>query len=686
MSGVFIIGKEDVALVGAVRGDWYSEAGTLECGLQPAPVSRGLPAWMEASDNLELARRFPDAFAELNEWIVEQAAGSCSLADSIVVIELANPTSRHYRGGDPSSLDPTYLRSGDDWSRVVGALILAFPEVHWVLRVHRPHAAPEWPCGHDPQAGPSLLRRAHVLIVDPNWSLEKRLEQAAARFTEIERLRAMGYRPLLDPAGLRAFIHQQIAGHYLQAEGAQGATPPVRAQCAVVIDDEERFARNVGYIAYRFGFRVHAVRSVRMMRELLLADGQLKHDVPALSLEDVYLNFPDRVAEDSFSNLEQRGEAFPILTAVSHRAAVTTGGGSHDDPNASFFDASTDENGQKRTRVLKPLQGTFQTWRLSGAWTDPHGYAAGFNWPPDTGPHTGGGHSADGMALAVAEQLISRARAIAASSPQPADALRGAVLSLEAQELLLGRTPSAALAALAQQHELEVAAEVAAHGVDYRADLAFRVAEIKRSTTAITGWFDPARRKEADAIARRGILDRMARRFAEGKHFDEELYCLGAARNLYLPTRVSASEVKAKRGIARCAAWIERVVDTIVTPLAAGLMLYFFTILRSRALFTVSVAFFICLFSLWYAACDWHQGTLTSACGNDWYSKAMLTWTCGEALFERLSYSFWIFVGDNAAAPTGAKYPEFIPHLGKLVGFFHLGVVASALYTRLERR
>ena len=43
-------------------------------------------------------------------------------------------------------------------------------------------------------------------------------------------------------------------------------------------------------------------------------------------------------------------------------------------------------------------------------------------------------------------------------------------------------------------------------------------------------------------------------------------------------------------------------------------------------------------------------------------------------------------MGDNAAAPTGAKYPEFIPHLGKLVGFFHLGVVASALYTRLERR
>ena len=51
----------------------------------------------------------------------------------------------------------------------------------------------------------------------------------------------------------------------------------------------------------------------------------------------------------------------------------------------------------------------------------------------------------------------------------------GALLALEAQELLANRTPTTALEALAVRHELEVTAECMFYGVEYNFDVRRRL-------------------------------------------------------------------------------------------------------------------------------------------------------------------------------------------------------------------
>lgn len=435
-----------------------------------------------------------------------------ALRNAIALIDLCD---RDLEGLE--QLDPLATNMG--WASVVAMLILAFPEIHWVfVTPYRPSDT----------AFSSCFQQAHIL-------------RGGKSLSEILKLHHEKFTPLFDPTNLRHTIREQI-----RRESNKPVAPyvPCRRKVAAAIDEEEAYAYFNAYTAYRFGFRSHVVTSYNMMKRLFESSSNIPHDQnPQLTFEDVYLNFPDKDPSIRLSDLKERDVRFSRLRHAKYRIVLTVGHKRTADP--ARWGSNQDHlrnlrvNGQWNKILYKPFSGIFDLWKRSGLQRKKlggrkRGIAEGFEWPP---PKTAsaepeGSHSAPGRLLEVADRLIQRAEYLLQKAASVPEALHGALVAMEAQELLGNRTPTTSLEALALKHQLEVTAECLFYGVEYNFDVKTRFKDLRKEVRAIGEWFHPRIRRRSERSARSSIISHLVLRFREFNQFDEEHACLQEARRL----------------------------------------------------------------------------------------------------------------------------------------------------------
>ncbi|MCS6831800.1 MAG: hypothetical protein NZ749_14310, partial [bacterium] len=328
---------------------------------------------------------------------------------------------------------------------------------------------------------------------------------------------------LFDPSGLRSRIRQQVGRSRQTHEATQPVlSPPVRRRMAITLDEEEEYAYFGAYAAYRFGYRAWVATTWREAQTILGKDARTVD----LSLEDFYLNFPDRPdfvqidgqeAEVHLSNMQQRDQCLPALRHLERRALVTVG-----HRRGALYRQSNREYRQSlpyRVKVVyKPYAGVFDLWRRLGhwyRWRRRARCAEGFHWPPEIKKRTeqtGAGevprHSAPGRFVVISERLLDRAEQMLDELNNVPQAIHAALLALEAKELLGTRTPTASLHALSIQHEAEVAAESMFTGVEYATPLEPRLDEIRHEVEQIARWFHPSQRRRSRIHAQLTVVER----------------------------------------------------------------------------------------------------------------------------------------------------------------------------------
>lgn len=467
---------------------------------------------------LWVARTFQQFATWIQKFALHDSPTNPALFNAIVIVEDSQLKSL-------AGLDPLNQKSG--WSAALAMLILAFPEVHWVI------LSPYIPSD-------TLLRRIHF---PRQMNLFDDLYDVLRQHNE-------GFSALFDPAGLRHQVR-------LQLKGGRASYVPLREKCAIAIDDEESYAYLNAYICYRFGFRSHVVTSNAMMDRVTTMpdDGNIE-----LSFEDLYLNFADK--RHSLSSIEGRDRIFEKLKSVRRRIFVT-GGHEGDTWNANIdylkrrWEEGKDPNHKPRWRLrlrrthrpsdnwptnayawvlYKPESGVFDVWDQSGLeceFKENGGKAEGFNWPPKVEKEVmHSSHSAPGRMLLIADVMIDRAQHILKNAAAVADKIRGATLALEAQEYLGYRTPTTSLDAVALKHQLEVQAECMFYGVEYHLDTKRRFSEIESEMDSASVWFRSKTREVSKVNANLGIVSDLVRIYRDFNQFDEEQAGLIRLRHL----------------------------------------------------------------------------------------------------------------------------------------------------------
>lgn len=461
-------------------------------------------------------------------------------------------------------LDPLALNKGN-WSATVAMLLLAFPEMHWVLNT--PYKTLE----------NALFKNAHLL-------------GEGNRIARIVELRDADYSALFDPAGLRLTVRRELS------KKEEAKYVPRRCHIAAAIDEEDDYAYFNGYMAYRLGYRCHVISSYMMMTKVLERPDDVKplttqaiqkpdplnpensqaaqpqdhnetdDEHVTLIFEDLYLNFSDhRDPNLHLSDLRKRSEKFKALDdrclRRQFRAFVTVGHDitAHKDlvKENDKFKTEWEKKTTKRKvgGVFKPVSGFFHLWEESGflAWSKKqswNGYGADYVWPPlntgaaehlpeqsepDETPPDGAfysDHSAPGRLLEIAERLLYRTELNSEHVHTVPEAVYGSTLALEAQEYLGHRTPTTSLQALALKHKFEVNAECLFYGVAQNKEVKKRFAEIEREIVSIGHWLNPETRKAAQMDAEMSIVSKLMLVFRQNYQFDEEQECLKKLRNV----------------------------------------------------------------------------------------------------------------------------------------------------------
>lgn len=585
-------------------------------------------------------------FQQLANWIQKAALHdsptSPALFNAVAIVEDSALKS-------PAHLDPLNPKSG--WSAVLGMLILAFPEMHWVIL--SPYIT-----------GDTLLRRTHF----------PRQTNLFDDLRDVLRQHNEGFSALFDPAGLRQQVRLQLS------QRPETAYVPLRTQCAVAIDDEESYAYLNAYICYRFGFRSHVVTSYAMMNRVAAAPDDNTID---LSFEDLYLNFPDK--RQSLSSIGKRDEIFKKLKTVRRRIFVT-GGHEGDGWKANIdylkgrWEAGKVAGHEPRWRLrlrrthrpsdnwpttafawvlYKPESGVFDVWNQSGLEHElkaNDGKGDGYHWPPKAvqkGTHYS--HSAPGRMLLLADVMINRAQHILKNADAVADTIRGATLALDAQEYLGYRTPTTSLDAVALKHQLEVQAECMFYGVEYHLDTKRRFDEIQSEMRSASAWFRSTTRDVSKVNANLGIVSDLVRIYRNFNQFDEEQAGLIQLRHL-------SRSLWFKRN--RRWAWLFWLPRWYIDHL-----------LNSISTFAIVIFGWLLAFGTLYAILPHHAGPV--------------------AVKSRLAHGF----EDAIVTFFGLQPPHELFELEKsgavvvwvtmfliIMSFLHLGVFVSHLYTLTTRR
>ncbi len=415
------------------------------------------------------------------------------------------------------------IAEGITWDYLIAMLVLTFPEIRWAFG---------------------------FFMGNPNDWVIKKGEEVYLRFPkEALDLLSLFIEPagasLFDPTGLREWV--KIKTNEALAEmdtknRKRGYQIPVRQELAAVIDEEPEFAFLHAYTAYRYGFRVDVITSWSLMQRHFGEQGKQNgtHKY-SLLLEDMRLGFPDKPAKVHLSHLAERASFCPLLDddidKSKWRFLITTGQmGSDRDLMKENSDYLKRKISGRGGVLYKPLGGIADLWEKMGLYQDlsnKHrpGNAPGFIWPPSFSEEgTAEGHGSPGKLTLIATTLLYRANAIKKSAGFASEFIRGAVLALEAAELLCGKTPHTALSLITLRNELEARAECAFVGAGYHFSLETRLKELDAEVASITRWYHEEVRKRSTLAAKASILNSLVLVFNEAGRMEEEMKCLAALR------------------------------------------------------------------------------------------------------------------------------------------------------------
>lgn len=566
--------------------------------------------------------------ANIIESMSDNESSPQSLCHAIVIIDLCDDNLSELK-----QLNLVTKKIG--WSAVVAMLVLAFPEIHWIFIT--PYRS----------LNSSFLQFHHL--------------SAENSISKILGLQQKKISTLFDPTNLRNLLRQNIKNS-LTDQTTQYL--PLRQSLAAAIDEEEAYTFFNAYTAYRFGFRTHVVLSHAMMQDLF---GNKKcrflDEIPLLLFEDIYLNFPDQDSGMHYSALCERDREYSRLQAATYRIFVTVGHRANEQAWQRNIEhlCNLRSMGKFCKMLFKPIAGIFDIWKKSGLqyWLRSNkGLAPGFFWPPNaknsTESETRGHHSAPGRLLEIADRLIQRAERILNSAISVPEAIHGALLALEAQELLGNKTPTTALEALSLKHQLEVSAECMFYGVEYNFDVKSRFQDIETEVRSIGSWFYSRTRRLSELNAEISILSDLMQRFRQYNQFDEEQECLQRIRQLHrhLWFRKNKSW-----------AWL-------FYPIRA----YIEYLLGRLHRFVIAIVF-------WFLSLSF----LFDACIKNKHSNFFINMLRGPA------HAITSFFGmqpayDMVALENMGTYLELLTLVTIVLGFIHLGIFISHVYSIVSRR
>lgn len=586
---------------------------------------------------------------------------------------------------DPLALNPLQAT----WEALLAMLILAFPEAAWSLGTHK--------CGR------------------PRSDSESEDLKRFSQDNGIQTIFATRASPLFDASGLRDWVRDRM--HKVDEIGTDLAYLPRRRVTAVTLDEERNYSTLHAYTAYRFGFRGIPVWSRQLASAYLgsaAAHRQVRH---GLTIEDIYVSFPD--GGSGYSDLGgARREEFPLLETARDRIFVTSGqilgdprGEEVRTRNETYLKAQR-ERGASIEQLYKPCGGIFRLWEMSGllkslprgsdrlvSGHERGGCAPGYVWPPRPRGQTAArstGHSAPGVLLEVATHLVERAEKLKQEAATLHDTLRGAVLATDALELLGFMTPTSSIEALRLRHEFEAMAECKFSGVAHHFHLEPRIEEIEHEVNAITHWFDPGPQrtaelnagldirgriaqwrkpnlqKIAELNARMNILSRIVLVFRDHGRFDEEQICLEPLRT-------------AQRHLWMSARWWRWGFRPFIW--------YVHTLISSLPKFIIVVAIWLAGLTLLYVATfpGFEQASTSPVASVATSASAAATapnrWSI--ALQDATTSFFSVGEPKHQAHPGREGYTGWqmlVICLSIVGGFLHLGVFVSHLYTLASRR
>jgi len=565
------------------------------------------------------ADRYLNEFDVLYKVILQHIAPDWAdgTAQIIVVTDLQG-----YGPFDFKNLNPLGLNG---WAPVLGMLVLALPEVHWVF------AGCSTRDNLTSDKGPLFLSRNATFSSILGWS-----EGAALC-------------PLFDPLGVRNQVRQVCNGQDVHQL-------PVRMfDQAAAIDDEREYAFFHGYVAYRFGFCCHIVATTNMMERIFSND----RTAPIrLIFEDLFLNFSDRHIP-GLSDLRMRDQRFGKLTAIPMRVIVTTGyernrAGIGANENRLYLEELR-ADGNWNVVIQKPVAGVYRLWEASGIGkrlrrenqnTGLRDFCR-LSAPRANGDPSQMGHSTPGRLLEVAKRLLDRAGAGPENPRSSCATIHRAVLATDALELLGGKTATTSLVALAQSHELEALAECQFLGVEGDFDVALRLAGLRQEIKTLSIFYNQTFREFSAWNAESSILQRLIQVFRDHNKFNEEQVVLIRERELH--RRIwFRKHFGAFGGVLR---WLNP---------AYVIAWYVDLLLRSMSFFVGAISSWIlaltALYSLQFKPPDWSKG-----------------FECAIVSFFSIQFSL-------------GNISSILVELVGLVGLLHVGVLIAHLYAVVSRR
>ncbi|MCX5799931.1 MAG: hypothetical protein NTX17_00880 [Candidatus Eisenbacteria bacterium] len=517
------------------------------------------------------------------------------------------------------------VESGDPVQTLGAMLISAFPEIRWVFPRTSDHFQPV-----------SEVR-------DGSATLARRLLCGAAPIS-----------PMFDPEGTRDALRQQV----LIDDNTRGLVPHFgamkRDDIGASIDDEEAYAYLHAYLSFRLGYRCYIVTTLRG-----LSSFRDDRQIASFTFEDFFLNFPDRSGLESetsllgerdigLSNLAYRDDVYRALGRVTSRVFVTVGHRYtiwHEQNRMHIKKLKA--SGKTVKVVYKPCAGMYRLLAQSGLLRD-YWKRRNREWSachPTIG--RSGSHSAPGRLLFIADSLIERAERVYETAQSVPDCIHGALLALEAQELLGYRTPTTSLEAIALRHKLEVKAECMFQGMEYNIDVKNRLHEVEQEVKAGARWFSPSVRRRSALNAEMSVVTEIMRIFNHYGQFDEEQSCLKRLRKLN-----------------RESYFLKHPLLISLRPIRW----YIETLLASFPLFVLAVA-------LWPLI----LGILS------WALKA--NFACQpNCSYPHITNAYVLFLGHTPVGQPLNPAAQCLTVFISLIGFVHLGIFIAYLYTLVSRK
>lgn len=602
------------------------------------------------------------------------------------------------------------------WPTLVAMLVLAFPEVRW-----------------------------HVLVLTgrPNEGPKRQRSRQLQRWEAFQALHGIGTlfelrgTPLFDGYGLRQHVldcifdqEEQDSSYNRRLFRITGSVP-ARPALATVLDDEEGYRWLVAYMAYRHGFRVCPIAFWREATALLGPEGLLtrtsrEQEPPQshvncfrLSLEDWFLSYRDQNMP-AMSDLRRRSQALPALRLHGPLRRFLTVGHEHqsgvlvdyrESLLAEVRQREFGANGHLLDRAqqiaYKPASGLYTLWKELGlnrdwnttgppAWNEQmrkkhHGLAPGYFWPPatrdgDWQQQPDDGHSSPGRLLHIAEHLLDRANASIKEVNTATEALRGAVLATQALELLGGKTPTVSVEALLLKHAFEVIAECQFPGVEYHFNLRDRLDDIRQNIAALSAWLNQKRCKDFMLNAEAQILTKLASILEQYGEYEEAELCQRELRKLHRQISIRY-DFKTR---------------PVLAPFILPFRWYIELVLRSSVNFLLAILILILVFwGAFYMDTRYVSSVKSSSAikhGNSTSPESTVVPVSPAEQAPRQGSSLAgaddnfhdafksIVTGDPVDKVQKSPWTRGISYIAALLGVLNLGILVSALHSRMNRR